>query len=983
MGLVWCKMKVSASKPFQLVYSLFEHEYLGYLFESFVIALNEKGSLTYQHQNISFKNAEEFSHGLDKIDYKLIELMDSIQQDAIARKFSRKPIKTDDFFIKTYDQEKGNKELQEQISVFLEKRRSQILELISEKQVYEMGKDGEPAWKKLEVQAEKASVLFHFRRNEENTHYFPTIKFGGEKIDFQYKGAYIICHHPAWMVLEGKLFTFEKAVDGKKILPFLNKKFIVVPKKLEETYYKKFIAPLIETFDVYAKGFEIKTYHSDPKPQLRLTTLRKTLTVSNLFEETAIEDKDFENDDIIIELSFIYNRFIFKADKVGEVNVKLEKAGEEYTFYRVNRNIEQEKNILRQLISSGLQFRHAKSVLPKSNAFEWIKNNHSLLRALDIEIIQESADNKTYFIGEPVIQIKINENIDWFDIEAVIQFGEFTIPFNQLRKYILSKKTEFTLPNGQIAVIPESWITEYNELFAFSEVNEETEGIQLKKYHIALVEELEAENLAHLTISKKLEKLRDFTKIEDITPPEGFNGLLRPYQQAGFNWLNFLNHFKFGGCLADDMGLGKTVQALSLIQHLKENNQQGTSLLVLPTSLVYNWENEARKFTPDLKVFTYTGSNRDKNPEKLNEYDLVLTTYGIIRLDYDILSGFFFNYIILDESQAIKNPSSHISKAVRFLNGRNRLILTGTPLENSTMDLWSQIDFINPGLLGSKGFFKKEFLKPIEKQGDLKKIKRLSGMIKPFIMRRHKSQVATELPEKVENVYYCSMTPEQEELYEETKSAYRNQIISQTDNKWLKTNQLLVLQGLTKLRQIANHPFMIDDTYEGTSGKMEDVVSMIDSTIGEHKILIFSQFVKHLKIFQRHLDQQHISYAYLDGSTKDRQKEVETFQQREDIKIFLISLKAGGVGLNLTKADYVFILDPWWNPAAEAQAIDRTHRIGQENKVFAYKFITKNSVEEKILMLQQRKLKLSNDLITTEESFVKSLTTEDIISILT
>ena len=448
--------------------------------------------------------------------------------------------------------------------------------------------------------------------------------------------------------------------------------------------------------------------------------------------------------------------------------------------------------------------------------------------------------------------------------------------------------------------------------------------------------------------------------------------------------MQFLNKFKFGGCLADDMGLGKTVQTLALLQAQKEQGATGASLLVMPTSLVYNWEMEAKKFTPKLKTFTYTGTNREKDPSKFAKYDVIITSYGIIRLDIELLQHYRFNYVILDESQAIKNPTSNIAKAVRELNARNRLILTGTPLENSTMDLWSQMNFINPGLLGTQSFFKNEFLNPIEKQGDQDKTKKLYSIIKPFILRRHKSQVATELPEKTENIQYSAMLPDQEAEYEKVKNYYRNEILENIEQKGLNKSQMILLQGLTKLRQIANHPKMVDEEYDGASGKLWDVAFMLDNAITEgHKILIFSQFVKHLSIIGKHLKTMNIDYAYLDGSTKDRQEQVERFQNDDDLKVFLISLKAGGLGLNLTKADYVFILDPWWNPAAEAQAVDRAHRIGQQNKVFTYKFITKNTVEEKILALQQHKQKLASDLITTESSFVKSLSKEDIESLLT
>jgi len=349
----------------------------------------------------------------------------------------------------------------------------------------------------------------------------------------------------------------------------------------------------------------------------------------------------------------------------------------------------------------------------------------------------------------------------------------------------------------------------------------------------------------------------------------------------------------------------------------------------------------------------------------------------------EILKSYYYNYVILDESQAIKNPVSHISKAVKELKSRNKLILTGTPLENSTMDLWSQMTFINPGLLGGQSFFTNEFLKPIEKQHSEEKVRKLFTIIKPFILRRSKSEVLADLPDKVENVHYCTMTAMQEENYEQVKSFYRNQILKQIDDSGINKSHIMLLKGLTQLRQLANHPKLVDMEYDGDSGKMDDIVQMITNALAEnHKILIFSQFVKHLALFKKYFENRNIDFAYLDGSTRDRKYQVERFQNEEDLKIFLISLKAGGLGLNLTKADYVFILDPWWNPATEAQAIDRAHRIGQKNTVISYKFITKNTVEEKIMALQQKKLKLAGDLIQTEEGLLKSLSRDDITALL-
>lgn len=971
-------MTVSPNQPFELVYSLYNHEYLGYLFESYVIQLDDQGRLTFSHQNISSKNAKEFSSGLVDNDYDLIRLMDSTQQEVVINHFSKRKVKPAEFFPKIYDPENGNKDIQQEISGYLERRRSEILSMMTGKMLFEMGRDGEPAWKQIHVQDDPASILFHFRKNDDNTHYFPTIKHRGEKIDFQYKGAYIVCSKPGYMVVDDKLYHFKKSVDGNKLKPFLNKKFIVIPSAMEDTYYEKFIAPLIESFDVYAKGFDIVTDTFEPQPVITISDIATDQNLT-LFEgaKPAIETSN-----VLLELTFEYGEYSFKADLSNPVSVQLEKDGDKYVFHRVKKNLETEKATSTALRASGLPIKTSRITLPKTTAFQWIRDQSETINEYKIEIRQSKRNKNKYFIGNSQLSLEIQESIDWFDIHALVRFGEFEIPFKDIRKYILNKQSEFKLPNGEIAVIPETWFSEFSELFAFMEDNEKGE-IALKKHHLSLVQDLENNQLAKVTLDRKLEKLREFKEIDEYPIPEGFKGQLRPYQKSGFNWLQFLNKYNFGGCLADDMGLGKTVQTLALLQAHKEENPGKVNLLVMPTSLIYNWEVEAKKFTPKLKVHIYAGTHRNKDISVFKDYDLILTSYGIVRLDVDLLSKFYFNYIILDESQAIKNPESIISKAVRKLKSKSRLILTGTPIENSTLDLWSQMSFINPGLLGNQTFFKDEFLFPIEKNRDENKSNRLYSIIKPFILRREKGQVATELPEKVESIKYVSMTTMQEEQYEEAKSFYRNKIMGEIEQHGVRKSQMILIQGLTKLRQIANHPLLVDEDYSGDSGKLDDVTHMIHNAIVKgHKILIFSQFVKHLKIISDYLFRNKLDFAYLDGSTRDRQEQVDRFQQESDLQLFLISLKAGGLGLNLTKADYVFLLDPWWNPAVEAQAIDRAHRIGQENKVFTYKFITKNTVEEKILQLQQKKLKLVSDLINVEEGLVKQLTKADIDNLL-
>ncbi|EIM77053.1 SNF2-like protein [Nitritalea halalkaliphila LW7] len=979
-------MKVSAEAPHQLIYSLFEHEYLGLLFESFVVQLNEKGKLSFAYQNISYKNAHEFAASCDEADYKLIRLMDSMQQEEVVKPFNKKKLKPKEFLRKIFDPQAPNQQLIDLIRQNMDTKRAQILELLRNKRLFVMGSDGNPTWKEIEILPKRAQVLFHFMRNEEVTHYWPTIKYQGELVNWQFNSSYLICHDPAWMIAEDKLYSFKKGVDGYKLKPFFSKKRIIVKKAVEEVYYKKFITQLVSSFDVHAEGFDIIVERSKPQGILTFMDFAEGKMAQDLFgNKLAVE----EESKIVFTLHFQYGSYRFRADNRVLSNAELEKIGDEYTFYKVVRDPDFENQLLERLKSLGLHIQSSKAVMKKTEAFDWLNRFKTTLEEEGLQFVQRQAGEKEkrYFVGHAKINIRLAENIDWFDVHAVVKFGEHEIPFHKIRKYLIKGVTEFELPNGEIAVIPRSWFVDYGEIFSFLEEETQpdstTTSLILKKHHIALAQELNENKLLKVSLSDKLRKLQDFTQIEDYPLSTYFKGKLRPYQQAGYNWLRFLNEYSFGGCLADDMGLGKTVQTLALLAHRKEAAEGTTSLLIMPTSLIYNWEVEAKKFTPKLKVLVYAGTHRIKRAAQFSAYDVVLTSYGITRIDIEILKSFYFDYIILDESQAIKNPGSRIAKAVNELHCNHRLILTGTPVENGTMDLWSQMNFINPGLLGNQNSFKKQFLLPIEKQADTDKIVKLHATIKPFILRRLKTQVATDLPEKVINVRYSSMTAEQEKVYEEVKSRYREKIAQEFSISGLRNQQFTLLRGLTQLRQLANHPRLVDKGYTGDSGKLEDVIHMLDATASEgHKVLVFSQFVRHLAIIREYLEEKGMPYAYLDGTTKDRREQVTKFQEDKEVKVFLISLKAGGVGLNLTAAEYVFLLDPWWNPAVEAQAIDRAHRIGQENKVIIYKFISKETVEEKIMALQERKLALAGGLISTEESFMKSLSKEDIDALL-
>lgn len=961
-------LRVDSTKPCQIIYAVARHDYLGFVIEPHIVQLNPNGEFSLTHQRLFSTTAKEFQSCLDETDYKLIKMLEELEQGNIIKRYHKKPIRPFEFFTKIF-----NEKMFEVIRPKMEKRMADALELLVNKQIFLMSKEGYPAERRLQVATEPVSVLFHFRRDETEIRYFPTIKYQGLRIEFMFKNAEIICNQPAWMLLDDTLYYFDKEMEGKKLLPFLNRRYISIPPSSERSYFEKFVIPLIEKYNVYAEGFIINTEKHEGTPILK-----------PIYVEGGTSQ---------LQLSFKYSNYVFPFGDGRHVSVTMDLDGDKPVFHRIKRSLTWEKNKLHELEELGLKtvsslFQNLEVVGSEADedqsfsVFEWLNQHHDKLLAEGF-VIEQPEGQKRYVFGSTRIDLEVREQNDWFDIFAVVYFGPYSIPFIQLKNHILNHRKEFTLPSGEIAVIPEKWFSQYGNLLHFGE----GENLRLRRHHIGLVTDLAEGEMANVTMSRKLQKLTDFEEMEDVPLPQHFKGSLRPYQKAGYQWFHFLKSYHFGGCLADDMGLGKTVQTLALLQKHKEDTEaagsKSVSLLIMPTSLIYNWQNEARKFAPKLRIMVHTGAMRYKTPEVFGNYDVIITTYGISRIDTDLLSEFFFDYVILDESQNIKNPSSKSYQSVKQLKSRFKLILSGTPVENSVNDLWTQMSFINPGLLDTQQYFQNEFVQPIERKKDEEKARKLQALIKPFVLRRTKEQVATELPPKTETLLYCKMSEEQSTLYEKVKSEYRNELLKSLEDGTYAQTQMQVLQGLIKLRQIANHPSMIDSEYEGDSGKFENVTHTLANVLdGGHKVLIFSQFVKQLTIYREYFDRQGINYTYLDGSTQNRGDVVKQFQEDQKTRVFLISLKAGGVGLNLTEADYVFILDPWWNPAVEQQAIDRTHRIGQTKNVFIYKFITKDSVEEKILALQQRKLSVARSLITTEESFIKSLTPEDIREIL-
>jgi len=836
----------------------------------------------------------------------------------------------------------------------------------------------------LTIYPDYAMPLFSFNRETEKSTYNLGLEAGGKRVDIKACTAEIICNSPC-LIRESHRILFVSDIEGTKLKPFLTKERIEIPKKTETRYFATFVLNAINEYKVEGTGFEVLEEDPEPKACLVLEPGLKGAPVINL---------SFKYEEITVDAGEP-NKFLTLFDDTGNI----------YNFRKFRRNTEWENECCKKLESLGF---YSDDRINFSLPFQDSSDNSHIYPM--IEAINQSFNEISDYGFTLTSRLDANFNLktinlevtsqminDWFDLKAVVIIGEWKIPFGQFRKNILGGIREFILPDGSIAILPETWFSKYRNIFEFGKASDSS--IMIHKQHFSILGDYLTDGKN--PFAEKLGKLLIPDQISEVKAPEGLRCDMRHYQSEGLNWLAFLQSAGLGGCLADDMGLGKTIQTLALLQYNKETHkpvskeEKGnqlllfgeeesrlTTLIIVPASLIYNWENEIKRFVPGMKVCSHKGIQRRKTTSVFSHYDIILSSYHTVRQDIEFISTFHFHYIILDESQVIKNPGSAIYRTMTKLKSDFKLVLTGTPVENSLTDLWSQLNFVNPGLLGDLTFFRREFAKPIEKTGDDEKEFNLRKIIKPFILRRTKDMVAGDLPPMTEQTVFCDMTEDQFRLYDEEKSAVRNSILKSIESEGVEKSAIVVLQGLMRLRQISNHPVLTFDDYGADSGKFDTVLQDIDSVTSEdHKILVFSSFVKHLNLYAEALNLKGIRYAMLTGASTNREKIVNSFQNDPGNKVFLISLKAGGTGLNLTAADYVFILDPWWNPASEMQAMNRAHRIGQDKSVFIYRYITTNSIEEKIVRLQERKSKLADTFITSNNP-LKDIDIQDILKLI-
>ena len=592
--------------------------------------------------------------------------------------------------------------------------------------------------------------------------------------------------------------------------------------------------------------------------------------------------------------------------------------------------------------------------------------------------------------------VQVESNIDWFEVQGSLKFGDQKVALPELLHALKRGQDFIPLGDGSLGILPKEWLDRYGILGDLGV--SQKDSLRFSRSQVVLIDALLAsqpEASFDRVFEQARDQLRHFEGIRVVAEPASFSGRLRSYQREGLGWLEFLQEFGFGGCLADDMGLGKTVQVLALLEGRRlgvghaTNGKKATgrgrpavSLVVVPRSIVYNWQQEAARFTPKLRVLDHTGLGRSRDAAAFDDYDLVITTYGTLRRDAAFLAKAQFDYVILDEAQAIKNPKTASAKAARLLQGNHRLALSGTPIENHLGELLSLFEFLNPGMLGQGSNSLGRLTGT--RAPDPETLDLMAQALRPFILRRTKDEVARDLPPRTEQTIFCELRGKQRVLYDQLRDFYRQSLLKKIEEQGLNRSKIMVLEALLRLRQVACHPGLVDpQRVSDPSAKLDLLREQLTQVMDEgHKALVFSQFTSLLSLVRKHLDDEGISYEYLDGRTRKRAPRIEHFQSDPSCQLFLISLKAGGLGLNLTAADYVFLLDPWWNPAVEAQAIDRAHRIGQTRQVFAYRLIASDTVEEKILELQKSKRDLADAIITRDNSLIRNLRPEDLALLL-
>lgn len=929
----------------------YDEDFLAFLPNAYIA--EQKGGAWYFFKKATqevLKNLTEIS--LNPSQYEALDIVNSLQRSVLFQKF----VKSDTNLGVIYQNQ-----LQKQlIQKYVEEKTSFLLEIISDNELFltvnYKNKD-EIFKQKVRITSKTLEPFLEFEKNDSGITYHLCLLDADEKIIPSENQITLLNNEKSWLVLNKQLVKVSH-LKATNIKPFLTKTEIFIPEKLIAEYFEKFLKGILKKVEVNAKGFDI------------VQKQRVLYSKIHLFY-------DFFTNYYKIYLEFDYDGYAFFSNNKKRVHSSLEiqeNGAIVIKNYKRDESYESRKYAFLQELGffeqEGIFFYEGEGVF--TTYFHLLKHKEDLItEGFLLNTIEINGKRISFDFPQLVFSQTTLIN-DWFDLDMQVKQGDVTFHFKDLVQNIRNNNPIYPLPDGTLFVIPQEWFSRYGTLVKFAKIKEGK--LCLPKNNYALLDDL-----------PEIQSKTLITNLQYVSSPN-LKATLRPYQQEGVRWL--LEHYYngLGACLADDMGLGKTLQTIALLVDVHDKlpeveNQVPANLfdlglkqkeplralVILPSSLIFNWYDEAKRFAPHLKCVQYIGNERKSKASRLLNYDIIFTSYPIVTRDVKIFQKYEFRYIILDESQRIKNKNSQVFKAIHGIQAQHKISLSGTPIENSLNDLWSQMQFINPNVLGSFSHFSKYFRNGIEKKKDSVILEELKKIISPFLMRRTKEQVLDDLPEMMEQIIYCELSENQKKWYEIEKSKVRNQLL-QIDKQ---ASQFNTLNMLMRLRQISNHPKLLDKHSEIPSGKYEEVLNYMELVVNSgQKALVFSSFVSHLEIFEMWCKEKAILYAKLTGDTpvSQRKAEVVSFQTDKEVKFFFISLKAGEVGLNLTEASHVLLLDPWWNPFSERQAVARAHRLGQKNKVNVVRFVSKNTIEEKIIKLQQTKQELSQSIV--EESVI-------------
>lgn len=982
-----------------------EHPVLGILLIPYIAEIGVNGNIELIEQ--AFHASEERISQMSEAEQKVIEIASHYTEKYLMEVYSKEKVVSR--FLRKLSE--SPERVKANIRPFIEKKITEMLPLIRSGEILFYQKQGRSkilyAHHAYQVYRNDIMTHFTFRLEPKQFSYQLQCSYEGQPLSLtEKKPVAVLVSNPATLLLGMDLLCFHH-IESKLIQPFTNKRTVNVDAAESERYIDNILIPIARYHEITTHGIAI--------------TEEKRLCEAVLYLEETIYNTE------LLKINFRYGDTIFTPHTSNEPSkVFYRKNGESIFFYQ--RNLKAEARAIEQLKLSGLDrvsdvhFKLSPSATEKSLS-EWINHHREMLQ--QNYCLTSDQENLPYCLDEIRIEQSCEDGPDWFDLHITVLIGNLRIPFTRFRKHILEGKREYLLPDGRVILLPDEWFSTYANLLEMGKPSEK--GIRIQRTFVGVVNSLLANQMDAVSFQQPALPQAVPNGLKAQLRPyqqKGFDWLVRLYEQnlggcladdmglgKTLQTLTLLQFIYKGNLPEHTPEAANRNESLSK-ENLNEKekkpskvNEQGqfelfsfhstddllpgyeqtrteekpagqpivprkpSTLIVVPTSLLHNWRREVKRFTT-LSITEYTSGihlSKDHPEWYFDRFHLIFTTYGTMRNNIDLLSRYPFEYIILDESQNIKNSESRTFRTAVQLQGHHRLVLTGTPIENSLKDLWAQFCFIQPDLLGDESSFQKQFINPI-RQGNQRMEKRLQQLISPFILRRSKSEVAPELPELTEETIYCDMTEEQSNLYQQEKNSLRN-LLLQPHKSTEKHQNLTILNGILRLRQLSCHPQLLLPDCKTPSGKLELIIDTFDTLRSEgHKVLIFSSFVKHLEIIAEEFQRRRWKYALLTGSTNNRQSEIAHFTEQPDVQAFLISLKAGGVGLNLTQADYVFIIDPWWNPAAEAQAIARAHRIGQKKQVIAYRFITQDSIEEKILQLQEEKKRLAEIFITDSDS---------------